>query len=373
MIVSVTPVTKKKSNEKNTNEILIRKAVIFCPGVHLNCQDDDHDSDYEIYFDDIEEDVAVNSGNGNETEKKENNEINSTVISLKDSKNDPNWDENYNKLRCEIENVTQHFNFSIYSIDRKKLLKNQDKSGGNDSMMSLDMVSKCVDFDENNCISNGDDLECEYDSDDSTNGTEAYLFVKIVKGDKEDDEMDGKEERSNEITAVFATMEEKINGSLVDWAFKLCEMNDLPNSLQAIDECQSSLKKMIKIIAQNRNDVHEDHSQEDHKNDNQDRIPKNNEHRFLMKVATILDSTRNEKILDILVSFLEIIGLSVTKDSYNLHFVTGKANFESLMLISDNFDIVDTILLKYSQNKLKTCFEFNRNVFNLAISRLGID
>ena len=76
---------------------------------------------------------------------------------------------------------------------------------------------------------------------------------------------------------------------------------------------------------------------------------------------------------DILISFLKVVELSVRKDDYNLHFVEGKVNFECVSLFGDNLHVIDTILLKYSKDKLKTCFEYNRNVFNVAVSALGID
>ena len=109
----------------------------------------------------------------------------STVISLKDSTEDPDWDENYNHLRSAIEDETQEFNFLIYPIDRKKFLEKVDNDsngeGDESNMMSLDTLVKYVDFSENKCISNGDDLELGYDSDDSTNGAEAYLLLKLLK------------------------------------------------------------------------------------------------------------------------------------------------------------------------------------------------
>ena len=61
------------------------------------------------------------------------------------------------------------------------------------------------------------------------------------------------------------------------------------------------------------------------------------------------------------------------KDECDSHFITGEANYECVSLISENLHVIDTILHKYSQNKLKTCFEYNRNVFKLAISKLGIN
>lgn len=75
---------------------------------------------------------------------------------------------------------------------------------------------------------------------------------------------------------------------------------------------------------------------------------------------------------------MEVVELKVRKHEsknnlFNSYFIDGNVNLKCVALIRDKLDIIDTILNKYSQNKLKTCFEFKRNVFKLAISRLGID
>ena len=334
--VTVIPLKKNSEESISENDIVKRKAVIFCPGVNFNVKNDnekkdnsDYDPDYEIEFYDSEEDVTVDT---KENEKKDKNEVNSTVISLKDSSNDPNWNENYDQLKLEIEKATQEFNFLIYLIDRKRLLEKVNKKN-EISMMPLDTVSKCVEFHENNCISNGNDLECGYDSDDSTNGTEAYLFVNIIKDGKEEEDeadVDGTEAPAHQVKASFNSLvcfslfsifflflnccsykrckipllllcvigdmldpgvvsalffgfvffvfllffqEEKVDYYLVDWAFKLCEMNDVTDSLKIINECQSSLNKMIEIIDSfaiakgNQNDMQDDNNTNESKND----------------------------------------------------------------------------------------------------------